>query len=405
MRTLGSWFGIVGVCVLAACTSIPDSLCGYENLCVATGDGGSDSASDTGVDAPQGCDLTKDPKDSPLCIADTVGIFVDATKGDDSGGDGSKAKPVKTISKALSILGGKPRVYVCEGTYAGSVDVASAAAIYGGLTCSWAPGGARPVIQADKPAYGIRIASSKVSLTDLEVASKDGAAPGESSVGIFAVTANGLTMTRIKVTAGAGQPGTAGVTGSNYTAVAQGDPSIKGNGASGVAGGGLKVCALCTDAKNSVGGGGGTGGAAPGDGSDGTPNLGGITPVDGKGGLKDTGSACSNGHKGTTATSSPAATSVTTLGTVDGVGWKASSGAGALNGGPAQGGGGGGGGIDGSNTSGGGGGGGCGGCGGAGGPGGGGGGASLAVVVVDTTTATITDCELATKGWKWVYIR
>ena len=247
------------------------SACGTDDF-VPTDAALPDASSDVGVDAPPGCDLSMDPKDSPLCIVDSVGIFVDGTSGLDTN-DGSKAKPVKTIGSALTKVGNKPRVYVCEGNYAGSLDLAVAVAIYGGMKCDWTPTVNRSVVLADKSAYGVSITASNAKLVDLEVDGKDATGDGESSVALVASAAQSVTLKRVKLVAGIGKDGKSGSTGSNYAAVAQSDVSIKGKDGSGATGGAIHVCSLCTDSKNSVGGARGSGGAAPGDGTDGTPNL------------------------------------------------------------------------------------------------------------------------------------
>ena len=138
---------------------------------------------------------------------------------------------------------------------------------------------------------------SGATIGDLAFTATDAQATGESSTAAF-VDSSTITFLRCALTAGAGKAGANGTTGSNYAAVAQSDPSIKGNNANGINGGGAHACSLCTDTKNSVGGAGGAGGGAPVDGQDGQPNLMGMMPNDGKGGAKDTGSGCANGRKG-----------------------------------------------------------------------------------------------------------
>src|SRR5690348_15274685 len=88
------WAFALGLLTLAGCPA------GFPDVC---DNGACDDASvgDAGIDAPPGCDLSKDPKDSPACVDSTVGVFVDSTKSDTN--DGSKAKPVATIGKALSL--------------------------------------------------------------------------------------------------------------------------------------------------------------------------------------------------------------------------------------------------------------------------------------------------------------
>jgi hypothetical protein len=46
----------------------------------AAGDGGASEPA-----APAGCDLQADPKDSPACVSDDLGYFVDSARGRDDG--------------------------------------------------------------------------------------------------------------------------------------------------------------------------------------------------------------------------------------------------------------------------------------------------------------------------------
>ena len=97
---------------LHACSSVNPAI-------PAQAEGGPLDASegDAGVDAPPaGCDPRADPKDAPKCVVSDFGVFVDATGGAD-GNPGTKELPTKTIAAALGKLGGKPRLYLCEGTY------------------------------------------------------------------------------------------------------------------------------------------------------------------------------------------------------------------------------------------------------------------------------------------------
>jgi len=105
-------------------------------------DAGSDGS--VPIVAPLGCDLTKSPKDSTACVDDSVGVFV-SPSGDD-GATGKKLAPVKSISKGIERAAsrGLPRVYVCEGTYAESVEIAKAASLFGGLACDWKTPGTSP---------------------------------------------------------------------------------------------------------------------------------------------------------------------------------------------------------------------------------------------------------------------
>ena len=149
-------------------------------------DGGTDGGPD--VVAPPGCDLTKSPKDSTACLDDTVGVFV-APTGDD-GATGKKGAPLRSVAKGVETAAarGLPRVYVCEGTYDANVEIKTSVAIFGGLTCAWAPSDvARPKLA---PPKGIALRVSKVSgavlVEDLEiVGSADANAPGDSAIAAF----------------------------------------------------------------------------------------------------------------------------------------------------------------------------------------------------------------------------
>src|SRR5450432_599909 len=117
---------------------------------------GSIDSGDSGVDSPQNCDLSKDPKDSPTCVADSVGIFVDATNGKDSN-PGTKISPMQTIAAALGKTSAQQsRLYVCEGTYAEDVLLDAShdgVSIYGGWKCAdWSYSGNKPVIGKTSPA-------------------------------------------------------------------------------------------------------------------------------------------------------------------------------------------------------------------------------------------------------------
>jgi len=73
-------------------------------------------------------------KDAPKCVVSDFGVFVDGRSGADTN-TGTKESPVKTIGAALGKLGGKSRVYVCDGTYGEHVKLSSAVSMYGGFVC------------------------------------------------------------------------------------------------------------------------------------------------------------------------------------------------------------------------------------------------------------------------------
>ena len=179
---------VIGVSASAAC--------GADDA-AQTSEGG--APPDVVADAPS-CDPSTDPK----CIDETKGIFVSPTG--TPGGAGTKADPISTLANALAKAKSttKPRLYVCEGSYAGSVDVGDPIAIYGGFACAdWKFNGTKPVVQADKPAYGMKI-TANVDLFDPSMVGKAGAAPGESSIWVLAWGTIAVQVTRLRVQADAG---------------------------------------------------------------------------------------------------------------------------------------------------------------------------------------------------------
>ena len=110
------------------------------SACGSEGDAPASTASaDAGADAdaappingtPASCsDPVIEPKNAPSCITNDVAVFVDATSGLDTN-PGTKEAPVKTLAAALDKLAGKPRVYVCEGTYAERVTLTQPVSLF-----------------------------------------------------------------------------------------------------------------------------------------------------------------------------------------------------------------------------------------------------------------------------------
>jgi len=383
---------LVGVAA-ASCSGSGDD-CSSNGTCLSPDAGGIDAVADVQPDVPSTCDLTADLASSPACIDDGVGVFVDGANGNDAN-PGTKEAPFKTLAKGIAAAGALPRVYVCATTYAEDLSLtqANAVSIYGGLQCgSWTYDGSMPVVGKSTVAARVDGVTKPVVLSDLTFLAAPGAADGESSVAAFVTGSADVTLRRVKLRPGAGKDGAAGSTGSNWSAVAQDDPSIAGKDANGGTGGGSHACTLCVDSVNSAGGGGGSGGLTATGGSAGTPNLSASPPDDGAAGSG--GGTCSAGDNGANASPGTAAPGATVVGALGTSGWAPAKGGDGPNGGPGQGGGGGGGkaGITGS---GGGAGGGCGGCGGAGGKGGGGGGASIGLAVV-ASKVTLDTCDVVT---------
>ena len=385
-------FGALSV-GLMACPAFPGDVC--TDIPGVCGDGGNtgdgnnpgDAKNDVVIDAPPGCDLTKELKDSPACVDESVGVFVSPTGNDNN--DGTKAKPVQTLTGALTKLGGKPRIYVCEGAYTDSATISVGVSVYGALKCDWTVGGAKPKITGSKPDYVVKVdnVSSAVMLTDVELYGKDGTTNGgESSIALFVNASTDVKLARVHLEAGIGSKGADGT----LSPLAFPDAGALTGQNANAATGGVATSVNCSGGGSSVGG---KGGNANGfiNGESGQPALGG-----GDGGIGgNINGPCQMGIDGVSNKASDAGVGASS-GSLMAAGWLPNNGTGGTPGQPGQGGGGGGG-RDNGSQQGGGGGGGAGGCGGAAGGGGKGGGASIALASL-SSTIVMTNCTLATKA-------
>jgi hypothetical protein len=377
----------------AACASRTPGLCD-DGACnpEPNAEAGADAAD--GV-APPGCDLAAEPKNAPACVVDALGVFVDPTNGSDTN-SGTKSGPFKTIATALSRRAGKPRLYLCEGTYTERVTLSDAVSIFGGFACgSWNFSGGKAALVPNEEGIVLTFkdVAAPMLVSDVRAVAKSATAAGDSSIAAFVANSASVAFNRVELIAGEGRVGLTGAPGVPGTVVktSVGDATLNGNPAtSGTTPGEAKEC-TCSTGGVSTGGAGGTGG-----GKDGSPNLGGLAPIDGAGGSTNT--ACPAGgfgHSGADAANAPGAPRITRLGTLDASGWKPEKGAAGPNGTPGQGGGGGGGGKDAASA---GGGGGCGGCGASGGTGGSGGGASVALLMLQSRASIAASALIATNA-------
>ncbi len=371
------------VCEEGPCGTVDGSVADVTSL---------DSSTDAKTDAdppPPGCDTPNEPLKNPeKCLVDSFGAFV-APNGDD-GNPGTKAKPFKSLAKALGA--GKSRIVACEGEYAGSLDITKGISIYGGVTCDFAKAGGRAKVTASKPDYGIKIAkvSDAVLVSDVEVLGIAGVAPSESSIGVFVSESTNVQFVRTKIEAadGADAPpkkdgaftlAASAPKGGNADDKATGSPADDTGGVAGTTG-------TCPGGGSSTGGKGGDIGFQ---GDDGSPRP----PGGAKGPPTADCAVTGTGFSGTAGTAglSPAgAGAPATLSPTGLVGTK------GLDAQPGTPGGGGGGGYG---TAGAGGAGGAGGCGGQGGFGGGPGGSSIAVVSF-ASAVTLQSVELIAKAAK-----
>src|SRR6185503_2913728 len=320
-----------------------------------------------------------DPQRDASCIVD--GVFVSGSGND--GNDGSKTSPVATIGHALDVAATKQKVnvYVCAGSYVGSLKISSHISINGGFVCKdWSYSGVKPQIIADTPDYGVRIEATNVSLVDLEIVGKNASTAGQSSIAVSAANADGLTLLRVKATAGTGMAGTSAADQTDFSP----GQAPKGNDFSGTSGGGQMPNNCTNGSGSSTGGAGGQANSTGNDGNDGQPfAVYAVNPsgADGQHGSKGGSCSTGTGHDGSFGPGGDAGAAPAGFGLLDATGWH--PGAGGIGGIGLVGEGGGGGAAE-TGSSGGAGGGAPGGCGGVGGGGGGGGGGSLAITILSS---------------------
>jgi hypothetical protein len=405
-------------------------------------DAGPDVALDVGPDLAIDrfvCDATMEPKDEPCVLDESFGVFVaaplTADGGDASaGGDGSKSKPYATIGQALTNLGGKTRVYVCNGSYQEQVAITSPVEIYGGLSCapavdggmSWSYVGGSAQVTAQSSAYALSVTGvgqaqdagfeagvgdaglgGAVTISDVSFRSPNAGTAGGSSIAAM-VTASSVHLVRVTLTAGTGAdgaPGADGVLSPNYLGAApNGAPQVVDNRGFSISGGAGGVNA-CMGYGNSAGGAGGTGcsvGAGFGAAGSSSP----VAPItmagrDGlpRGAMLPDGGVATTDDPGADGVGGRGGAPATGYGVLSPSGWTPSAGGDGEPGKPGQGGAGGSDPLANMGCSApvisiGGGGGGSGGCGGAGGQGGRGGGASIALASI-ASTVDLQACVLA----------
>jgi hypothetical protein len=430
MRTMVAICGAVAGAISFAvavhgCAPMPSDDCAARNRCAPPGDDASDANEDSSVadivapdsadgtldgdgsteggDAADGaaCDPTKSPRDEPCLLDESYGVFVAASGGSDTSGNGSRAKPFATIGHALGALGAKRRLYICAGTYSEYLTLEVAANLYGGLACpgmdagtdwSYLDGGLAKVSgAANQVPLTVSGVDAAISIEDLWVAAAnasghDDAGNGQSSVAAL-VNASTVTFRRCALSAGTGAGGADGTTGGNYAGTSA--PAGQANdGGLGGAGGSN----ACNDGTSSTGGPGGSSTSTVGGDGGAQPMPAVSAPFDGIGAMGGTATCGAGGDPGANASAGGPGLAATTFGTLTGPGWIPGAGGTGANGLPGQGGGGGGGkslSLTGGT------GGGAGGCGGAGGTGGGGGGASIALACTGSVVA-LEGCVLMT---------
>jgi len=388
------------------CGALPDDC--RERFNCAPGIGGSSSGTLTSASTSTSAGTGGDSGPPAQCVptagqdavADTCGLFVSVSLGDDTKvGVGSKSKPYKTLAAAVVAASAtKARIYACAETFTETVTVTAGVGIYGGLDCAngWTyTDGARSTLTTEADAVPLTLSdqAAGVELFDFKVQAVNALLAGGSSIAVIAnqVTAS---LTRCDLIAGNGKDGLVGATATGTWPGAT-NSQIRGNdGANActdaikVSGGPPKENVLCMLAANPVGGGGGDGFPTSG-------NTGAASPMNAQTALGGKGQTALDptwdcvtgaGHNGVKGTPGSDGAGAKALGTIAVSGYSGVAGGDAGSGQPGQGGGGGGGskgksgcaGASGAS-------GGAGGCGGQGGTGGKAGGASIALVSLGAT--------------------
>ena len=379
MKRSSFFVGILGVTFAATaafvgCASFQADICAYgvckEGDGSVVGDGSSERGlPDTNV---PGCPNNAERLANPdKCFDEVNFVYVNAAVAED--GDGTKARPFKSIGKALST---QKAIVIAEGEYKEQLDISRPVEVFGGLAPDFAKVGAETRI-APGSRVGLNVSSEAV-LHSISVRSENATTEGESSIGILVAPSGKFSMIAGTVAAGDGFRGKDGATEVNYdSAITNDNAKVRGFNAVGTAGGDEQLCTgYCTNTMSVVisGGAGGRGTSSPTGGGPGKTGIGG-----GAGALGTPN--CGNGDEGATGENANGASGADVpLRAENGILVSTFGGNGSIAK-PGQGGGGGGGSTA---ASGGGGGGGCGGCGGGRGTGGQSGGSSIGIAALGT---------------------
>ncbi|MFO0761136.1 MAG: hypothetical protein U0359_31955 [Byssovorax sp.] len=362
-----------------------------------TGTGGTSGTGGTGGGAPSCV-----PSENDKAVADTCGVFVSSSTGEDGKDRGAKDKPFKTLSAAIMAAADmKKPVYACGELFKEVVTISSGVVLYGALDCTkeWVyQADKKTGLTADPDAVPVTLASTAggTMIHDFSITAADAMVDGGSSIALVDDQAE-LMLENVTLNAGKGKAGAGGAVQSQVATPVDakgGDGADNMCGVQANVGGnpGINTCLYMGNMVDVSGGAGGTGtnSMTGGNGQDGNP-LG----AAGKGGVGQTALQCQPGQPGSQGPDGIAGSGARGIGDIDATGYHgplASKGTGESS--PGQGGGGGGGAkkcvAGGSGP--GGGGGGAGGCGGAPGNAGQSGGSSIGILALSAklTLKTVT---------------
>lgn len=172
------------------------------------------------------------PADRACVLHERFGVFVSASLGNDDSGDGSRARPFKSVARGMvTAKADRRRLYVCAESYAEGLVIEQDVDVYGDLSCAngvWQSANQRAVLNAPaSPAARATNVESATRVEGIELVAP-AAGPGESSIGLFVENSSGLRWTEGKIVAGPGGAGADGVTPAAY--VLQGGVPARGAG-------------------------------------------------------------------------------------------------------------------------------------------------------------------------------
>lgn len=210
-----------------ACSSAPEA-----PPALGAADGGAASPAPGNV-APGDAGKPSEPSAPPPKaeeVTEQFGVFV-APSGA-AGNPGSRSAPLATIAEGIdqAVATKKGRVFVCEGTYAESLELANGVSIVGGLDCStptWKLTDKRSTLQSPTtPAIRAANITTATRLDNLDVVAPSATVPSGSSVGLLAIDSNALTFAKGSIRAGDGMKGDDGVEGAQLAHVLGYGPEI-----------------------------------------------------------------------------------------------------------------------------------------------------------------------------------
>ncbi len=150
-------------------------------------------------------------------ITEAFGVFV-STAGA-AGATGSRSQPLASLTEAIAMAkAAKKRVFVCDGTYEETLELANGVSIVGGLDCSaptaWKLTDKRSVLKApSSPAVHAENITVPTRIDNFDIEAPDATAASGSSIGVIAVDSNALTFAKGFIKAGVGMKGVDGVEG------------------------------------------------------------------------------------------------------------------------------------------------------------------------------------------------